>query len=105
MSRVEMSHVEIDGRQMLCYIAHDMPERNNIELELLRHQRRLDQLAHHDSLTGLPNRLFLRTYLEQALQACSADAVIEKGVAHARQLVLCLAHAQLERCVRDVLGR
>ena len=40
---------------------------------MLRNQRRLDHLAHHDSLTGLPNRLFLRTHLEQALQACSAD--------------------------------
>jgi diguanylate cyclase (GGDEF)-like protein/PAS domain S-box-containing protein len=69
---VTVSYLEIDGRQMLCYIAHDVTERNSIELELLRNQRRLDHLAHHDSLTGLPNRLFLRTYLEQAVKACGA---------------------------------
>lgn len=71
---VTVSHLQIDGRHTLCYIAHDVTERKNIELELLRNQRRLDHLAHHDSLTGLPNRLFLRTHLEQALQACSADS-------------------------------
>jgi len=70
---VTVSHLEIDGRPALCYIAHDVTQRKNIELELLRNQRRLDHLAHHDSLTGLPNRLLLRTYLEQALQARSAD--------------------------------
>lgn len=71
-----VSHLEIDGRQTLCYIAHDVTERKHIELELLRNQRRLDHLAHHDSLTGLPNRLFLRTHLEQALQACNADGEV-----------------------------
>jgi diguanylate cyclase (GGDEF)-like protein/PAS domain S-box-containing protein len=69
---VTVSHLEIEGRQMLCYIAHDVTERKNIELELLRNQRRLDHLAHHDALTGLSNRLFLRTHLEQALQSCRA---------------------------------
>jgi diguanylate cyclase (GGDEF)-like protein/PAS domain S-box-containing protein len=71
---VTVSHLEISGRHMLCYIAHDVTERNNIELKLLRNQRRLDYLAHHDALTGLPNRRLLRIHLERALQACSADA-------------------------------
>jgi diguanylate cyclase (GGDEF)-like protein/PAS domain S-box-containing protein len=70
---VTVSQLEIAGRQTLCYIAHDVTERKQIELELLRNQQRLDHLAHHDSLTGLPNRLLLRTYLEQALQARSVD--------------------------------
>ena len=69
---VTVSHLEIDARPTLCYITHDVTERKNIELELLRNQRRLDHLAHHDALTGLPNRLFLRMHLEQALQACGA---------------------------------
>jgi PAS domain S-box-containing protein len=38
---VTVSHLEIDGRPMLCYIAHDITERKSIELELLRNQRRL----------------------------------------------------------------
>src|SRR6202008_1700691 len=40
----------------------------------LRNQRRLAHLAHHDPLTGLPNRLYLRDYLEQTLQAVTPDA-------------------------------
>jgi diguanylate cyclase (GGDEF)-like protein/PAS domain S-box-containing protein len=67
---VTVSRLQIDGRPTLCYIAHDITDRKNIELELLRNQRRLDHLAHHDSLTGLPNRLFLRNHLQQALRTC-----------------------------------
>jgi diguanylate cyclase (GGDEF)-like protein/PAS domain S-box-containing protein len=70
---VAVSHLEIDGRPMLCYVAHDVTERNNIELELLRNQRRLDHLANHDALTGLPNRRFLRSYLEQASHVCGGE--------------------------------
>lgn len=71
---VTVSQLEVSGRRALCYITHDITERKNIELELLRNQRRLDHLAHHDALTGLPNRLYLRTYLEEALLACSSEA-------------------------------
>ena len=67
-----VTELEIDGRKALCYIAHDVTERRHIELELLRNQRHLDHLAHHDSLTGLPNRLFLRNYLDEALQPYQA---------------------------------
>jgi diguanylate cyclase (GGDEF)-like protein/PAS domain S-box-containing protein len=70
---VTASDLEIGGRKALCYIAHDVTERKHIELELLRNQRHLDHLAHHDSLTGLPNRLFLRTYLDQALHPYQAS--------------------------------
>lgn len=73
---VSVSRLEIDGRPALCYIAHDVTERKNVELELLRNQRRLDHLAHHDSLTGLPNRLRLRSYLEEALAACDAGEAL-----------------------------
>jgi diguanylate cyclase (GGDEF)-like protein/PAS domain S-box-containing protein len=69
---VTVSHVQIDGRTALCYIARDITARKSIELGLLRKQRRLNHLAHHDALTGLPNRLFLSSYLERALAAGSA---------------------------------
>ena len=34
--------------------------KRKIEAQLLEKQQHLDHLAHHDQLTGLPNRLFLR---------------------------------------------
>ncbi len=71
---VTASQLEINGRRALCYIAHDVTVRKKIQKKLLRNQRRLDYLAHHDSLTGLPNRLLLRDYLEESVKTCAAGS-------------------------------
>ena len=42
--------------------------RRKIEAQLLEKQQRLDRLAHHDQLTGLPNRLFLAVHLPLAME-------------------------------------
>jgi diguanylate cyclase (GGDEF)-like protein len=42
--------------------------RRKIEAQLLEKQQRLDRLAHHDQLTGLPNRLFLTAHLPAAIE-------------------------------------
>ncbi len=39
-----------------------------LEVALLKAQRCLDQLVHHDHLTGMPNRLFLNACLPQILE-------------------------------------
>lgn len=36
--------------------------------ELIQNRDRMDHLAHHDSLTGLPNRLLFNDRLKQAIQ-------------------------------------
>ena len=42
--------------------------RRKIEAQLLEKQQHLDRLAHHDTLTGLPNRLFLAAHLPLAME-------------------------------------
>jgi len=42
--------------------------RRRVEAQLLEKQQHLDHLAHHDQLTGLPNRLFLAAHLPGAIE-------------------------------------
>ncbi|RKZ35938.1 MAG: hypothetical protein DRQ37_05295, partial [Gammaproteobacteria bacterium] len=47
--------------------SRDVTERRRVEEALLKKSRRLDYLAHHDVLTGLPNRILFYDRLQQAL--------------------------------------
>ena len=47
--------------------------RRKIEAQLLEKQGRLDHLAHHDQLTGLPNRLYLAAHLPRAIEQAKRD--------------------------------
>ncbi|MEJ0006257.1 MAG: GGDEF domain-containing protein [Steroidobacteraceae bacterium] len=57
-----------DGHCVLAYVCHDTSLRTRYESRLLEKQQHLDHLAHHDQLTGLPNRLFLAANLPEALK-------------------------------------
>ena len=62
------------------FSAHDVTVRRKVEAQLLEKQQHLDHLAHHDQLTGLPNRLYLAAHLpgaiEEAKRTCSMLAVL-----------------------------
>ena len=72
--------LEIAKRRVLCFTTNDISLRSKVEAQLLEKQQRLDHLAHHDQLTGLPNRLFLAAHLpgaiEEARKACQMLAVL-----------------------------
>ena len=60
--------LEYAGRRVLCFTTNDISLRSKVEAQLLEKQQHLDHLAHHDQLTGLPNRLFLAAHLPGAIE-------------------------------------
>jgi diguanylate cyclase (GGDEF)-like protein/PAS domain S-box-containing protein len=55
-------------RQVLAVAVHDITVRHEVETQLLEKHQELDHLAHHDELTGLPNRLYLAAHLPGAIE-------------------------------------
>ena len=67
-------------QQVLGVAVHDVTLRRAAETQLLQRHQHLDHLAHHDQLTGLPNRLYLAAHLpgdiEEAKRSGSVLAVL-----------------------------
>jgi len=70
VSELTRSVDEAEGRhrEFIEQADHGVAVRRKIESQLLEKQQRLDRLAHHDQLTGLPNRLFLAAHLPVAME-------------------------------------
>ena len=69
---VRCNRLETDGRDGFAYVTHDVSVRRKAEQQLIDNQQRLDRMAHHDQLTGLPNRHYLATFLPQAIDEARA---------------------------------
>jgi len=67
---VEISgnRLTVGSRRVLAFTTNDVTVRRKIEAQLLEKQQHLDHLAHHDQLTGLPNRLYLAVHLPGAIE-------------------------------------
>jgi diguanylate cyclase (GGDEF)-like protein/PAS domain S-box-containing protein len=67
-SEVRCNALDVDGRDVLAYVTHDVSLRRKAEQQIIENQQRLDRMAHHDQLTGLPNRHYLTSFLPQAIE-------------------------------------
>ena len=76
MRKLDERVVEAESRhrEFIEQVEHGGMIRRKIEAQLLEKQQRLDRLAHHDQLTGLPNRLFLAAHLPAAIEEARASA-------------------------------
>jgi diguanylate cyclase (GGDEF)-like protein/PAS domain S-box-containing protein len=68
-TEVRCNALDVDGRHVLAYVTHDVSLRRKVEQQLIENQNRLDRMAHHDQLTGLPNRHYLTAFLPDAIAA------------------------------------
>jgi len=60
--------VHVRDRYLVSFLMRDLSERKRAQSALLANHERLDKLAHHDHLTGLPNRTFLQKHLPAAIE-------------------------------------
>jgi diguanylate cyclase (GGDEF)-like protein/PAS domain S-box-containing protein len=67
-TEVRCNALDVDGRDVLAFVTHDVSLRRKAEQQLIENQQRLDKMAHHDQLTGLPNRHYLSAFLPQAIE-------------------------------------
>jgi diguanylate cyclase (GGDEF)-like protein len=63
-----LQDVESKHQEFLEQADYARAIQRKVEAQLLDRQQRLDRLAHHDQLTGLPNRHFLTVHLPLALE-------------------------------------
>jgi diguanylate cyclase (GGDEF)-like protein/PAS domain S-box-containing protein len=74
---VRCNSLEIEGRDVLAYVTQDVSLRKKVQQQLIDNQTRLDRMAHHDQLTGLPNRHYLTSFLPQAIaEARAANSML-----------------------------
>lgn len=85
---VRFGLIEVAGARHVLAFSRDITERKLAE-------SRLDHLAHHDVLTGLPNRLLMNDRLQQALVKARRN--------HTR-LALCFLDLDQFKQVNDTLG-
>jgi PAS domain S-box-containing protein len=68
--------IEVNERQLLAVAVHDVTIRRRVETQLLEKHQKLDHLAHHDHLTGLPNRLYLAAHLPDAIEEAKKNGTV-----------------------------
>ncbi len=56
---VAANHLSWNDRKIVCLLVRDLSARRQAEARLKDNERKLEHLANHDPLTGLPNRVYL----------------------------------------------
>jgi diguanylate cyclase (GGDEF)-like protein len=76
--------------------------------EKRRNEQRIAFMAHHDALTGLPNRVLLQEYMDEAVGQLGEDrhyAVLCLDLDHFKEVNDTLGHAAGDELLRLVAGR
>src|SRR5207248_663706 len=73
---VRCNRMTLNGEDALGVAVNDVTVRRVVETHLLERHQHLAHLAHHDQLTGLPNRLYLQANLPGAIEQARKDGSV-----------------------------
>jgi diguanylate cyclase (GGDEF)-like protein/PAS domain S-box-containing protein len=108
-AEVSISLIESGGRKLLCLVGHDITHRRVAEQQQRSNNRKLSYMAQHDPLTGLPNRLYLRSRLPRALRFAAATdrtmAVIYMDIDHFKKINDSRGHGTGDHLLQTVAQR
>ena len=97
--KIRANDVFFDGRQLRFVMAEDITEQRHLHAHLLK-------LAHHDALTGLPNRILLEERMSQGFAAAQAGghraAIICLDLDRFKQVNDWYGHAIGDECLKRV---
>jgi diguanylate cyclase (GGDEF)-like protein/PAS domain S-box-containing protein len=106
---VSASPLTIDGREVISFVLRDVSARKNAERALVDNQQRLSQVAHHDALTGLLNRLGLQNRLKEVIEQANRTkrpvAFLYLDIDHFKKVNDLHGHACGDRLLQRVAER
>src|SRR3569833_2241493 len=106
---VSASPLDIDGREVVSFVLRDISARKDAERALVDNQKRRTQVAHHDALTGLINRMGLQKRLpdiiEQAQRSKRPVAFLYLDIDHFKKINDLHGHACGDRLLQMVAER
>jgi diguanylate cyclase (GGDEF)-like protein/PAS domain S-box-containing protein len=101
--------LQIEGQPVLTLVAHDISHRKAAEERERETRRKLSRLAQHDSLTGLPNRLYLNNKMPRVMANIDASdslmALLYVDVDNFKNINDSLGHGPGDRLLQVVARR
>ncbi|MFO1400148.1 MAG: EAL domain-containing protein [Steroidobacteraceae bacterium] len=108
-TEISVAAIEEAEQRLLCIVARDITPRKQAERQLHEHRKQLSHIAHHDALTGLPNRLYLQARLPRVLRKVAGSerqlAVMYVDVDNFKNINDSLGHASGDQVLSVVAGR